>query len=162
MISTRLAKALNEQINAEMWSAYLYLSMSQDAFSKGFIGASSWFRHQFAEEQGHAAKIIDYLHSQGEKVVLKPIAAVETEWPSVLDAFKDTLKHEQEVTSMINKLCDIAGEDNDYASQNFLAWFVDEQVEEEESARTIIAKLSFMDGDKLGLYNIDAELGRRG
>lgn len=161
MISKNLAKAINEQINAEMWSAYLYLSMSQDAHSKGFLGASHWFKLQFAEEQEHAEKFIEYLHSQCERVILTPIAAVETKWDSVLDAFKDTLEHEKKVTAMINNLCKIADEDNDVAAQNMLAWFIDEQIEEEANARAIIHKLNFMEGDKVGLYTIDKELGSR-
>ncbi len=161
MISKKLAKAINDQINAEMWSAYLYLSMSQDAFNKGYMGASHWFKHQFAEEQEHAEKFIDYLHSQDAKVVLAPIAKVQTEWKSILDIFTETLEHEQKVTAMINNLCEIAEADNDRAAQNMLAWFIDEQIEEEGNVRTIIAKLKFMEGDKNGLYNIDKELAGR-
>lgn len=161
MISKKLAKAINDQINAEMFSAYLYLSMAQDAYSKGFIGASQWFTKQFAEEQEHAAKFINYLHDQNERVILAPIAKVPTEWNSILDLFKETYAHEQKVTSMIHNLCDIAGKDNDYASQNFLAWFIDEQVEEEKNAHTIVCKFEFMGDNKLGLYTIDRELSKR-
>ncbi|MCE2615510.1 MAG: ferritin [Phocaeicola sp.] len=161
MISNKLLKAINAQINAEMWSAYLYLSMAQYAYTKGFVGASNWFTKQFAEEQGHAMKFISYLRSQNERAILDPIASVPAEWNSVLDAFKDTLKHEIKVTEMINNLVDIASKDNDYAAQNMLAWFIDEQIEEEKSVQVIIEKLSFMEGDKVGLYMIDKELGTR-
>ena len=121
MISKKLAKAINDQINAEMWSAYLYLSMSQDIYAKGFKGIAHWYKVQFLEEQAHAAIMINYLHSQGERVILAPIAKVQTEWKSVLATFEDTLKHEQKVTALINNLCDIADEDKDRAAQNFLA-----------------------------------------
>ena len=161
MISKNLSEAINAQINAEMWSAYLYLSMAQYAFSQGSMGASKWFTKQFAEEQEHAAKFISYLHSQGENVILKPIAAVPTEWKSILDAFESTLKHEKAVTAMINNLMDMAAKDNDYAAQNMLAWFIDEQIEEENNAQAIICKLKFMENDKVGLYTIDKELGSR-
>ena len=161
MISKKLAKSINEQINAELWSAYLYLSMAQDAFSKGYVGVSNWFRVQFSEEQAHAEILINYLHSQDEKVELAPIAAVPTEWPSVLDAFKATWAHEKKVTAMIKNLCDIAAADNDYASQNVLAWFADEQVEEEVNDRELIGKFTFMEGDKAGLYALDRELAGR-
>lgn len=161
MISKKLAKAINEQINAEMWSAYLYLSMSQDLYNKGFKGIANWYRVQFQEEQAHAAIFINYLHAQCEKVILAPIAAVQTEWASILAAFEDTLAHEQKVTAMINKLCDIASKDNDYASQNFLGWFIDEQVEEEENARDLVFQAK-MAGDNFGaLMMLNQALGAR-
>ena len=101
MISKKMQEAINAQINAELWSAYLYLSMSMDAADKGFKGSAHWFVHQFKEEQGHAEKLAGYLQSQNAKVVLAPIAAVQTEWPSVVAMFEDTLAHEQKVTAMI-------------------------------------------------------------
>ncbi len=161
MISKKLAKAINEQINAEMWSAYLYLSMSQDIFAKGFHGIAHWYKVQFLEEQAHAAIMINYLHSQDERVILAPIAEVQTEWKSVLDAFEDTLKHEQKVTAMINNLCDIADDDKDRAAANFLAWFIDEQVEEEENARDLIRQCRMIDGNMGGMMMLDQALGAR-
>ena len=161
MISKKLAKAINDQINAEMWSAYLYLSMSQDIYAKGFHGIAHWYKVQFLEEQAHAAIMINYLHAQNEKVILAPIAKVQTEWKSVLATFEDTLKHEQKVTAMINNLCDIADEDKDRAAANFLAWFIDEQVEEEENARELIAQCKMIDGNMGGMMMLDKELGAR-
>ena len=161
MISKKLAKAINEQINAEMWSAYLYLSMSQDIFAKGFHGIAHWYKVQFLEEQAHAAIMINYLHSQDERVILAPIAAVPTEWKSVLDAFEETLKHEQKVTAMINNLCDIADNDKDRAAANFLAWFIDEQVEEEENARDLIRQCKMIDGNMGGMMMLDQALRAR-
>lgn len=161
MISKKLAKAINDQINAEMWSAYLYLSMSQDIYAKGFHGIAHWYKVQFLEEQAHAAIMINYLHSQDAKVVLAPIAKVQTEWKSVLATFEDTLAHEKKVTAMINNLCDIADEDKDRAAANFLAWFIDEQVEEEENARDLVRQATMI-GDHIGgMIMLDKELGAR-
>ena len=125
MLSKKLHDALNEQINAELWSAYLYLSMSMDAEAKGLKGVANWFFVQFQEEQDHARILMNYINSRDAKVELKPIAEVRTEWASPLDMFKDTLEHEKVVTSMINNLASIAAEDKDFASANMLVWFVD-------------------------------------
>ncbi len=161
MISKKLAKAINDQINAEMWSAYLYLSMSQDLYAKGFKGIAHWYKVQFLEEQAHAAIMINYLHSQDERVVLAPIAKVQTNWKTILSIFEDTLAHEKKVTAMINNLCDIADADHDRAAGNFLAWFIDEQVEEEENARDLIAQAKMI-GDHIGgMIMLDKELGAR-
>ena len=161
MISKKLAKAINDQINAEMWSAYLYLSMSQDIYAKGFKGIAHWFKVQFLEEQAHAAIMINYMHSQDAKVVLAPIAKVQTEWKTVLKAFEDTLEHEKKVTAMINNLCDIADEDKDRAAANFLAWFIDEQVEEEENALDLITQCKMIGDNLNGMIMLDKELGAR-
>ena len=122
MLSKRLHDALNAQINAELWSAYLYLSMSMDAENKGLKGVANWFFVQFREEQDHARILMNYINSRDAKVVLKPIEEVRTEWTSPLDMFKDTLEHEKVVTSMINNLAAIAAEDKDFASSNMLVW----------------------------------------
>ena len=161
MLSKRLHDALNAQINAELWSAYLYLSMSMDAENKGLKGVANWFFVQFREEQDHARILMNYINSRDAKVVLKPIEEVCTEWTSPLDMFKDTLEHEKVVTSMINNLAAIAAEDKDFASSNMLVWFVDEQVEEEQNAQDIIDSLKMVDDSKMGLYMIDKELAAR-
>ena len=161
MLSKKLHDALNAQINAELWSAYLYLSMSMDAENKGLKGVANWFFVQFREEQDHARILMNYINSRDAKVVLKPIEEVRTEWTSLLDMFKDTLEHEKVVTSMINNLAAIAAEDKDFASSNMLVWFVDEQVEEEESARDMITACEAVEGNKFGLYTLDKELAAR-
>lgn len=161
MLSKKMHDALNAQINAEMWSAYLYLSMSMDAADKGLKGVANWFAVQYREEQDHAQILINYLLSRGARVELAPIAAVTTSWASPLEMFEDTLSHEKEVTAMINDLCGIAEADSDRASSNMLVWFVDEQIEEEQSAADIIGELKMIGEDKLGLYMIDKELGAR-
>ena len=161
MLSNNLKEALCAQINAEFWSGYLYLSMSLDAESKGLKGVANWFKVQFQEEQAHAQILINYMTSRDARVELRPIEAVRTEWKSALDMFVDTLAHEQKVTAMINNLASIAHTDNDFASQNMLVWFVNEQVEEESNARDMIAAFKAVDGNNFGLYMLDKELASR-
>ena len=161
MLSAKLHTAINEQINAELWSAYLYLSMSMDAEAKGLKGVANWFYVQWLEEQDHARILMNYLNSRDAKVELKPIKEVETRWESVLEMFKQTLEHEKVVTSLINNLAAIAAEDRDFASSNMLVWFIDEQVEEEESAREMIFAVESVEGNKYGMYQLDKELASR-
>lgn len=161
MISKKLHDAINAQINAEFWSAYLYLSMSVDASNKGYKGIANWFAVQFKEEQDHARIFINYLLSRGCEVKLTPIAEVKTSWESPLEAFKDTLEHEKKVTALIHNLYEIASNDKDYASASMLKWFVDEQVEEEENALDIIDSLDKVSDSKFGLYMIDKDLSAR-
>ena len=161
MLSNRLHEAINAQINAELWSAYLYLAMSMDAEAKGLKGVANWFHVQYLEEQDHARIFMNYLNSRDAKVVLQPIVEVPTEWVSVLDMFKQTLEHEKKVTALINNLAFIANEDRDFASINRLVWFIDEQVEEEENAREMIAAVEAVEGNKYGMYMLDKELATR-
>ena len=161
MLSKNLHQAINAQINAELWSAYLYLAMSMDAEAKGLKGVANWFHVQHLEEQDHARIFMNYLNSRDAKVVLQPIAEVPTEWNSVLEMFEQTLAHEKKVTALINNLAFIANEDRDFASINRLVWFIDEQVEEEESAREMIAAVEAVEGNKYGMYMLDKELATR-
>ena len=161
MITQRLHSAINAQINAELWSAYLYLAMSLDAESKGYKGFANWFYVQFQEEQAHARIFMNYLNSRGGRVLLRPIAEVETEWATPLDAFKATLKHEQVVTSLIHDLYFLSEEERDPATRSMLQWFIDEQVEEEETAKQLIDKLIMIGDNGYGLYQIDKELATR-
>ena len=161
MLSTKLHNAINAQVNAELWSAYLYLAMSLDAESKGYKGVANWFYVQFQEEQAHARIFMNYLNSCDAKVELLPIAEVPSTWDTILDMFKQTLQHEKKVTSLIQNLMNIAKEDKDYASENRLIWFVDEQVEEEESARDMIFNFEAVEGNKYGMYMLDKELAAR-
>lgn len=161
MLSNKLHDAVNAQINAELWSAYLYLSMSLDAEAKGLKGVANWFFIQFREEQDHARIFMNFLNSRDCKVELQPIAEVPTSWNSALDMFKDTLAHEQKVTAMIQNLAAIAHDDADFASQNSLVWFINEQVEEEETAREMISAFDAVEGNKFGLYMLDKELAAR-
>ena len=161
MLSTKLHAAINDQINAELWSAYLYLSMSLDAEAKGLKGVANWFYVQWLEEQDHARILMNYLNSRDAKVTLKPIEAVQTEWGTILEMFTKTLEHEKVVTSLINNLAAIAAEDRDFASSNMLVWFSNEQVEEEESAREMIFAVESVEGNKYGMYQLDKELATR-
>ena len=161
MLSKKLHEALNAQINAELWSAYLYLSMSMDAEAKGLKGGANWFYIQFQEEQDHARIFMNHILSRDAEVTLRPIAEVRTSWASPLEMFRDTLEHEKKVTALINDLAAIAAEDKDYASSNMLVWFIDEQVEEEESARGMITACEAVEGNKFGMYMLDKELAAR-
>ena len=161
MLSEKLHNAINAQINAELWSAYLYLAMSMDAEAKGYKGVANWFYVQFQEEQAHARIFMNYLNSRDAKVTLLPIEEVPATWDSVLAMYKQTLEHEKKVTSLINNLAYIANEDRDFASINRLNWFIDEQVEEEESAREMIATVEAVEDNKYGMYMLDKELAAR-
>ena len=161
MISKKLHDAINAQINAELWSAYLYLAMSMDAETKGYKGVANWFYVQFQEEQDHARIFMNYLNSVDAKVTLLPIDEVPATWDNVLAMFKQTLEHEKKVTSLINNLATIANEDRDFASINRLVWFIDEQVEEEENARDMITAVEAVEDNKYGMYMLDKELAAR-
>lgn len=152
---------MNGQINAELWSAYLYLSMSLDAQDKGFPGIAQWFFVQWKEEQAHAEKFISYLSDRMEKVYLEEIDSVPQEWDSPLDMFQDALEHERKVTKLIYQLMERAIDDKDYASVSFLKWFVDEQVEEEKSVDDIITALVRIADKPDAMLRLDHELGKR-
>ncbi len=161
MLSKKMQEAINAQINAEFWSAYLYLSMSADAAAKGHKGVANWFQVQFREEQDHARIFINYLLARGAEVKLQPIAAVETSWESVPAMFQATLEHEKKVTALIHNLYAIAAEEKDLASMTMLNWFVNEQVEEEENAADLIFQFEQVEGNKFGHYMMDKELAAR-
>ena len=161
MLSQKLHDALNAQVNAELWSAYLYLSMALDAESKGYKGIANWFHVQFQEEQAHARIFMNYMLSRDAKVELLPIEAVPTTWETPLAMFEQTLEHEKKVTALINNLASIANEDRDFASINRLNWLIDEQVEEEENARDMIQAVAAVIDNKYGLYMLDKELAAR-
>ena len=161
MISPKIQDAINAQINAELWSAYLYLAMGMHFESEGRAGIANWFRIQFKEEQAHAEIFITYLNSRGGRVVLKPIDAVPESWESPLAAFEATLAHEQKVTALINNLYALAEAEHDYATRGKLDWFVSEQVEEEETATNFIERLKLIGNDGLALYMLDQELASR-
>lgn len=161
MNNSKIETALNTQINHELWSAYLYLSMSIDFKTKGMPGISNWMFIQFKEEQDHAFKLINYVVSRGWNPVLKPISEVPTTWSTPLEAFKDTLNHEKKVTSMINEIYSLSIQEKDYATELMLQCFVNEQVEEEHSVQELIDKLSMIGDNGFGLYTFDKELSTR-
>ncbi|MDE6854013.1 MAG: ferritin [Muribaculaceae bacterium] len=161
MISPKIQDAINAQINAEFWSAYLYLAMGMHFEAEGRTGIANWFRIQFKEEQAHAEIFINYLISRGGRVDLRPIEGVPSSWESPLAAFTDTLAHEEKVTAMINNLYALAIEENDYATRGKLDWFVSEQVEEEETAKSLIDRLKLVGDNGLALFMLDQELATR-
>jgi len=161
MISKKIEDALNEQINAEFYSAYLYLSMEAYFESANLPGFANWMRAQTQEETMHAMKIYDFVNERGGRVLLKSIAKPPTEWQSPLAAFEAAHKHEQRVTGLINDLVNLAVEEKDHAAKTFLQWFVDEQVEEEASVNKVVQKLKKTDRTAGEQLLIDKELGRR-
>lgn len=161
MISPKIQDAINAQINAELWSGYLYLSMAMHFEAEGFAGIANWFKVQYQEEQAHATIFMNYLHSRGGRVVLKAIAEVPAQWASPLQAFADTLAHEEKVTALINNLYALAEGEHDYATRGKLDWFVSEQVEEEETAKQLVDRLKMIEDDRLAVYMLDQELGAR-
>lgn len=161
MISTTLEKALNTQINAEFWSAYLYLSMSAQMAQANYKGIAHWFKIQHQEELDHAYMMMDYLIRRGGKVKLEPIADVPSEWSTPKQAFADTLAHEQKVTALINNLYATAEEEKDYATRQMLNWYVAEQVEEEDNVQDLVDTLVRIGDDATGLYKFDLEQAKR-
>jgi len=161
MISKKIEKEINEQINAEFWSAYLYLSMSAYFVSKNLPGFANWMQVQYQEEISHALKFFDYLNERGGRVNLKPIEAVKNEWNDEIEVFQETLEHEQHVTHLINNLVNSAIEEKDHASNNMLQWYVSEQVEEEANVDEILQQLILLEGNKFGLLMLDRELRQR-
>jgi ferritin len=161
MISKKMEEALNAQVNAEMYSAYLYLSMESYFKSLNLNGFANWMRVQTQEEMMHAMKMYDFINERGGRVLLKTIEGPQTKWDSPLAVFKAVLKHEQKVTSMINDLVNLAIKEKDHATNSFLQWFVNEQVEEESSADEAVQQLKMMEDAPGGMFMLDRELGQR-
>jgi len=161
MIKEIIQDALNKQINPELYSSYLYLSMSAYFESINLKGCANWMRVQTQEELVHAMKFYDYLIERGGKVVLSSIESPPTEWPSPLAIFENAYQHEQKVTGLINKLVDLAIVEKDHATNNFLQWFVSEQVEEEASADEVVQKIKLMGDTHGGIFMLDRELAQR-
>lgn len=160
-MNNNLVDEINKQINKEFYSAYLYLSMSQYLEGKDMTGMAKWMYEQFREEQYHAQKFIQFLNSRGEKVELELIEKPRVEWNNLLDVFEDTLVHEKAVTDSINALTGIAVEVNDFATVNYLQWYINEQVEEEETVSGIIHQLKLIGDNGYGLLMLDKELSAR-
>lgn len=161
MLSKKMQRELNKQINAELYSMYLYQAMSAHFESNSLDGFAHWMDSQAKEEQMHAIKIYKHVLDRGGKVVLFPIEAPPSEWKSSLDAFEAAYKHELKVTGLINKLVDLSIKESDHATNAFLQWYVDEQVEEEKSADDVVQKLKLIGNDKSGLFMLDRELAAR-
>ena len=161
MLSERMEAALNGQLNAELYSSYLYLSMSANFQALNLGGFANWMRVQTQEELVHAMKFYDFINERGGRTTLQSVDAPPTQWDSPLAAFEAALAHEQKVTALINDLVDLALAERDHASNAFLQWFVTEQVEEEDSANDVVQKLKLVGESQGGLFMLDRETGAR-
>jgi ferritin len=161
MISKTMQDAINEQINKELFSAYIYLSMTTYFEARNLPGFAKWMRVQAGEEQEHAMKFFDYLVDRGGRVLLKAIAAPEFEWKTSMEVFKEVAKHEAYITASINALYELALKEKDYPSQVMLQWFINEQVEEEKNAADIVQQLELIDARDTAVLMLDKQLGKR-
>lgn len=161
MIKLEMAQALNEQINREMYSAYLYMSMSAYSGKIGLKGFANWFMVQYHEEMYHAMKMYEYIQRQGEDVILESLAAPPATFESPLDMFTQTLAHEQYITTSINELMEMAIKMKDHGTQIFLQWYVTEQIEEEENDNDMILQLNLIGDNAHALLMLDRELAER-
>lgn len=160
-MNSKIESAFNEQLNAELFSSYLYLSMAAYFGSQNLKGMAQWMRMQVQEENMHGMKFFDFINERGGKVALAKIKEPKTEWRSPLDVFEDTCEHEGKITSLINELVDLAIKEKDHAANGFLQWFVTEQVEEEATVQEIRDKLKLIGDNPVALFMIDQELGQR-
>jgi ferritin len=161
MLSLKLQEAFNKQINAELYSSYLYLSMAAYFESKDLKGMAHWMTVQAGEERAHAMRIFGWVNDRGGRVVLTAIEAPKAEWKSPLEAFEDSYKHEIKITGMINELFTLVAIEKDGAGHDFLEWFCREQVEEEANAQLIVAQLKLVGDNGVGLFMLDKQLGER-
>ena len=161
MINEKMEKAFNDQINAELYSEYLYLSMKAYFETLNLPGFVNWMNVQIQEEHAHAMGMFDYVNSRGGRVILKAIDCPQTDWDSPLAVFEHILRHEEHVTSLINGVADVAEEVKDRAALSFLNWYIKEQVEEEDNVGKTLATLRRVGDDAHGLYALDKELATR-
>jgi ferritin len=162
MISKAMQDAINDQINKELYSSYLYLSMAAYFEDKNLAGFAKWMHVQEGEERGHAMKLYQFLVDRSGRVVLKPIAAPEADWKSTLDLFKQVASHEAAVTASIHALYELALKEKDYPAQAMLQWFITEQVEEEKNATEIVQQLELVEARGTAVLMLDHRLGKRG
>jgi len=161
MISKNVEKALNEQVNAELYSSYLYYSMSAWAAAHDYPGMANWLKVQAMEELFHVSKLFDFINDRDGRVKLGAVDAPPTEWESPVAVFSETLAHERKVTGLINDLVELAETEKDRTTESFLQWFVNEQIEEEATASELLGKIKLIGDNGAGLYMIDQELATR-
>lgn len=161
MLSQEMQKALNDQVNAELHSAYIYLSMAAYFESVDLPGFATWMKVQVQEELFHADKFYNFIVERDGRALMQPIEGVPSEWDSPLAAFQAALEHERYITGRINDLVTLALKTGDHATHNFLQWFVNEQVEEEANAKGVVQQLKLIGKDGAGLFMVDRELGQR-
>lgn len=160
-MNKKIEEAFNEQLNAELYSSYLYLSMANYFAAENLDGMAAWMRIQTDEERIHAMKFLDHINDRGGRVVLKQIDEPKIEWSDPLEAFQDAYNHECLISSKINALVDLASSENDHAASTFLQWFVTEQIEEEATALATVERLKKVGDSPVGLLMIDQQLGLR-
>lgn len=161
MITPKMVAAINDQINFEIYSSYIYLSMSAYFHDRDMPGAANWMRIQAQEELVHAVMMFNYLVEREGRALMAPVKGPENEWASPLAAFEDALAHERIVTGRINAIMDLAMSESDHATAQFYQWFVKEQVEEESKAKAIVQQLKLAGKDGQGLLLIDRDLATR-
>jgi len=161
MFSSAMQEAMNQQVNAELYSAYLYLAMAADFEESNLHGMAHWMQIQAKEETGHALKFFKYIVQRGGRVTLTSIAAPPSKWGSPHAIFDDVYKHERQVSGLIDKLVDLAAAEKDHASSAFLQWFVTEQVEEEANASDLQHQLKMIGESKQALFMLDRHLAQR-
>jgi ferritin len=161
MLSDKMQQALNDHYNAELYSSYLYLSMAAYFGEKNLTGSASWMKIQALEEMVHAMKFYNFIEERGGRVILQQIDQPPSEWSSILTVFQEVLKHEQHVTALVNDLVVLSMEEKDFATHNFLQWFVGEQVEEEATADGVYQTMKLAGDQGNGLFMVDRELGQR-
>lgn len=157
----KVEEILNKQVNAEFWSAFMYLSMSAWFENQGLKGMANWMKVQYLEETSHAMKIYDFIISRGGKAKLAAIDAVPTEWKGITEVFEETYKHECKVTEMIHNCYNVAATEKDHATTNMLQWFIDEQVEEEQNVLEILDQLKLIGDEGQGVFMLNKELAAR-
>jgi ferritin len=161
MLSPKIQEALNNQVNAEFFSSYLYLSMASHFESSSLPGMATWMRFQAQEELGHALKLFGYISERGGRAILTEVEGPKTEWTSPLEAFEDSYAHEQKISGLINDLSGLAHEEKDHATETFLQWFITEQVEEEASVSTVVDQLKLVGDNGVALFMVDGQLAQR-
>lgn len=161
MMTQTMTDTFNEQINRELYSAYLYTSMEHWFMKKGLKGFANWFKVQAKEELTHARKMMDYVNERGGRIRLKAIAMPDCDWQNILSVFENSLSHEEYVTSEINRITNLAEEEKDKASEIFLQWFITEQIEEENSINGIIDALKMIGNSVVATFDMDKELLKR-
>ncbi|MCU0666954.1 MAG: ferritin [Candidatus Omnitrophica bacterium] len=160
-IKNKVTEAINKQINAELYSSYLYLGMASYFESRNWPGFGRWMRIQAQEENSHAMKFFDYVLERGGEVALEDIKACDAKWKTALEVFEAVYAHELKVTELINDLFKVAKQEGDSATESMLKWFIDEQVEEEANAKQIVDKLKLIKDNSNGLFMLDHKLGER-
>ena len=161
MLSPKMQKALNNQLNAELFSSYLYLSMAGHFEATSLPGMATWMKFQAQEELGHALKFYSFIGERNGNLLLTQIEGPQSEWSAPLEAFEDAYEHEQKVTNLINELANLAREEKDHATETFLQWFITEQVEEESTVSTIVDQLKLVGDNGVALFMVDGQLGQR-